>query len=136
MSSTIGKKLFSIFLETALSANENKDVKQIEVKGGSILVLLKGLVLQIIPFMSIIVLFRAIHYIRRKKVPILGLIPNKVSDKRYGVGYRIEGYRVGETDKSRDLTEYEIVLSKQRGYYYLSSVVLFVCLYSIYHLIK
>jgi hypothetical protein len=112
-------------------SNEQIDISEIDmniqprIKGGNLLVLIKGLLIQIIPFGTIAVLIRSIMYFTNKSSNIYATVPNRISDRRYKEGYRIDGYSIIKTNHKRTLSDSEIKKQKDRGIYYLASIVLF-----------
>lgn len=122
------------------SANNNKhiyksdpiDISQIDMsvqpamKNGGVGVVLKGLLIQIIPIIgTIAVLIKGISYFILNSANIYVEIPNRISDRRYREGYRIEGSSIVKTDQMRNLSVHERRSIKGRGVSYLISVVLF-----------
>jgi len=98
---------------------------QPRVKGGNFLVLLKGVLIQIVPFGTIAVLFQGIIYLTNKTADVYVITPNRISDGRYKEGYRLEGTSVIKTKQKRILSDSELEKQRSRGTYYLISIALF-----------
>jgi hypothetical protein len=92
--------------------------------------LIKGVFIQIIPVIGFFwVIIKAIGYFRVKSIPIYVRIPNKISDKRYKEGYRIDGLITVKSNSVRELTDKEESRTKKAGWAYLLSIpAFFVCL--------
>jgi hypothetical protein len=101
------------------------------IKGGGIGVILKGVLIQIIPFGLIPVLIKGISYLRAKTTNVYAKVPNRIQDRRYKEGYRIEGYSIVKTPNERILKDFEIKKLKNRGICYLSSIGVFFLIASI-----
>ncbi|MBE7688558.1 hypothetical protein [Tenacibaculum finnmarkense] len=95
------------------------------IKGGGLGVILKGLIIQIIPFGIIAVIYKGIKYLNQKDINIYRRKANRVPDKRHTSGYRTDGYSIVKTNDKRELDNNEINLLKNRGYSYLASVLIF-----------
>lgn len=99
---------------------------QPKIKDGGVDAVLKGILIQIIPLIgTIAVLFRGISYLITNTTPIYMEIPNKIPDRRYKEGYRIEGSSLVKTDQKRYLSDHERRGVKSRGISYLLSLILF-----------
>jgi hypothetical protein len=95
------------------------------VKGGGIIPVLKGLLCQVIPILGhVTVLVRGLIYLNQKTTNIYASVPNKVADRRYKEGYRIDGYSIVETKAVRNLQPYELKKIKGRGISYIASLIL------------
>jgi len=106
---------------------------QPEVKGPNLWVVLKGILIQIIPLGTIAVIIQAIRYVTKKDEYIFTRTPNRVPDKRYKDGFRIDGYSIVKTNQKRLLQDAEKKRLKWRGYLYFVSVILFFgCAYFFY----
>lgn len=106
---------------------------QPKIKDGSIGTMLKGILIQIIPFGTLFVLFQGLQYRKKITTSIYQTLPIKVMDRRYKSNYRIEGYRVAKSGEWRPLSEEELTFSRRRGKYYLLSIPVFLMLaYYIY----
>lgn len=101
------------------------------VKGGGIGVIIKGILIQIIPFGLIAVLIKGILYLRTQTTYVYVLIPNQIQDRRYKEGFRIEGNSIVKTSNERLLQDFEIKKLKNRGICYLSSIGFFFLIASI-----
>jgi hypothetical protein len=112
-------------------ANEQNEILEIDmtiqpqVKNGSFMVLLKGVLIQIVPFGTIAVLLQSINYLTNKTADIYVSDPNRISDGRYKEGYRVEGSSIIKTKQKRILSDAELRMQRSRGIYYLISIVLF-----------
>ena len=96
------------------------------VKEGGLKVVLKGLLIQIIPIIgSIAVFVKGLSYLNTKTTPIYTKVPNRVPDKRYKEGYRVEGVSYVQTQQMRYLNNFERKSIKNRGFSYLLSIVIF-----------
>lgn len=96
--------------------------EQPRVKGGGVVPVLKGIFFQIIPLIgSLVVLVQSLNYLLKKKVAVYATVPNRVADKRYKVGYRIDGYSLVKTGAKRMLQEDERKRMRNRGISYLIS---------------
>ena len=97
------------------------------IKKGGIGVVLKGFLIQIIPFIgSISVLIRGISYLFTNTAKVYDIVANKVPDRRYKEGYRIEGATYVKTEDKRYLNEFEIKRIRGRGISYILSFFLFI----------
>lgn len=112
-------------LETDSSSTTINQSIQKPIKGGGIVVVLKGVLIQIIPFGQLAVLYKGIKYLLQKDAPVYKTVPNKISDKRYNAGYRIEGSSIIKSKEKRELTPNERAKIKNRGISYLISILIF-----------
>jgi len=67
----------------------------------------------------------AIIEMTKTKMPIYKNEPNRVKDRRYKVGYRIEGWQKKKTGQKRDLSQDEIIASKYNGKLRIYALILF-----------
>ena len=106
---------------------------QPRIKGGGVGPFLKGMCLQIIPVIGhLIVLVKGLRYLKRKTVNVYVTAPNKVADRRYKLGYRIEGYSLVKTNTLRYLQPEEKRRFKNRGISYLLSIVVGLIFFTIF----
>lgn len=97
------------------------------VKNGGVDVVIKGLLIQLIPIIgTLAVLFKGISYFFTKTTNIYTKTPNRVPDRRYKEGYRIDGASYVKTEQVRYLSDFERKRIQSRGISYLVSIALFV----------
>jgi hypothetical protein len=95
------------------------------VKGGGLGVIIKGVLIQVVPFGLIAVLIKGILYLNKSSVKVYSRVANHVPDKRFKEGYRVDGYSIVKTDFERTLQDFEMRRMRSRGVSYLLSVVVF-----------
>lgn len=122
----------SNFVSTSNISNIDMSI-QPKIKSSSFWVIIKGILIQLIPFGIILVLIQVYIYLRKTTTNIYITAPNLVSDRRYKSNYRIDGYSIVKTNELRQLSADEIYGIKQRGKCYLISVpIFFIIAYLIY----
>lgn len=94
-------------------------------KKSTVKTLIINFLINIIPFGILYVLIMAIIETTRTKMPIYRNEPVKVRDRRYKVGYRIDGWNRKKTGAKRELTEEEINAFKHNGRLRFYSIILF-----------
>jgi hypothetical protein len=88
--------------------------------------LIKGTLIQIIPIVGFVVsIKRGIENLSKKTAPIYVVIPNKIRDKRYKEGYRIDGLVKIQSNNIRLLSDSERSRAKLTGWAYILSIPLF-----------
>ncbi len=106
---------------------------QPKIKGGNFWVIIKGFLIQIIPLGTLFVLSQGYIYRKTTDANIYVQVPNRISDRRFKAGYRIDGFSIIKTKQLRQLNEDEIEKIRKRGNYYLISIpVFFIIGYLIY----
>jgi hypothetical protein len=123
--------------KNGMTSKQIVDVSEIDmsiqpkIKGGGIVPVLKGLFFQIVPVIGhIAVLIKGLSYLNKTTTSVYASAPNKVVDRRYKVGYRIDGYSIVKTNVSRQLEPYEQKMLKSRGISYLISLAIGVFFFS------
>lgn len=100
---------------------------QPEVKGGGISPIISGILILLIPIIGpFILLYKMIKALTMKSTHIYAKVANKVRDRRYKEGYRIDGYSIIKTNATRVLSKEEKASSRQRGLSYLASLVILI----------
>jgi hypothetical protein len=79
----------------------------------------------IIPFGILYVLIIAVLELTKSKVAIYEQEPIRVRDRRYNVGYRIEGWKKEKTGQKRELSEEEKTASRYNGRLRIYALILF-----------
>ena len=108
-----------------------KDRKMLQpeiIKKPVVKTILMNLLITLIPFGVFYVGVMAILEMTKNKVPIYEQEPIRVKDRRYNVGYRIEGWKKRRTGKKRALSDEEIIASKFNGRLRLIALTLFFAL--------
>lgn len=82
----------------------------------------------IIPFGILYVIIMAILELTKSKMTIYEQEPVRVRDRRYNVGYRIEGWKKKKTGQKRELSEEEKAASKYNGKLRIYAIILFFAL--------